>query len=129
MIHAKVNLSIISDDSGEGWLPAVHLRSTANKLSIKEATRRSPGNRRLLKSSSVQSHGSPYSPTHRSAMRSANSAEEYDCLTLSSQLGFLQNGAQSDPGCYDPVITLVTTGRAPSPAQIEEVLIASKPVL
>ena len=48
-------------------------------------------------------------------------SQEFDCLTLSGQLGFLQNGAQSDPGCYDPVITLVTTGRAPSPAQIEEV--------
>ena len=48
-------------------------------------------------------------------------SQEFDCSTTSGHLGFLQKGAESNPGCYNPVINLITSDTAPTPTQIEGV--------
>jgi hypothetical protein len=50
----------------------------------------------------------------------ATLCQTFDCATRSGQLAFLQNGAESDPACYNPVIDLIS-GINPTPAQIEDV--------
>ena len=47
--------------------------------------------------------------------------QEFNCSTVAGSLAFLRNGARTDPGCYIPLINLLTTGQIPSGIQIEAV--------
>ena len=51
----------------------------------------------------------------------ATLCQTFDCASESGELAFLQNGAERDPACYNPIISLLVNDRYPTPAQIEDV--------
>ena len=53
--------------------------------------------------------------------------QEFDCSTKEGQLAFLQRGAETDPGCYNPVIGVLVSDDLPTANQIEDVSDARPP--
>ena len=55
----------------------------------------------------------------------ATPGEKIDCSTEAGQMAFLQNGARSDPDCYNPIIRLVASQgevlNLPTPDQLKVV--------
>ena len=45
-------------------------------------------------------------------------AQDFDCNTDAGQDGFLENGARTDPNCYNPVLGLKRDDSIPSFAEI-----------
>ena len=45
-------------------------------------------------------------------------AQDFDCNTDAGQVGFLENGARTDPNCYNPVLGLIRGESSPSLAEI-----------
>ena len=51
----------------------------------------------------------------------ATLGQQFDCSTEAGQILFLQNGARSDPDCYNPILNLVNSRQIPSAGEIEDV--------
>ena len=45
----------------------------------------------------------------------------FDCSTEAGQIAFLQNGALTDPNCYNPILNLVVADRQLTTAETEVV--------
>lgn len=43
----------------------------------------------------------------------------FDCSTEAGQIAFLENGALTDPNCYNPILSLVVSDRIPTTAETE----------
>ena len=48
-------------------------------------------------------------------------AQTFDCNTDAGQVGFLENGARTNPNCYNPVLGLIRGDSFPSLAEIQVV--------
>ena len=48
-------------------------------------------------------------------------AQNFDCNSDAGQVGFLENGARTDPNCYNPVLGRIRGDSSPSLAEIQVV--------